>query len=82
MDANLIANEPTAALAPYTTNGIGFSAGTQGNGKPWCLYNDTTAVKAARGIVAASTQCVRFMYRRWVSKSIQPGLTFKGRVLG
>lgn len=58
LDANLIANEPTAELAPYTMNGIDFWAGTQGKGRRLCAYNDTEAVKAARGSVAASAQLV------------------------
>ena len=54
LHASLRANEPTAVLAPYTMNGVGFTAGAHGSGKRWCAYKETAAVKAARGIVAAS----------------------------
>lgn len=74
-----MANEPTAELALYTMSGIGFWAGTQGKGRRLCAYNDTEAVKAARGSVAASAQLVMVSYG--VAKLWRIERTFKGRVL-
>jgi len=54
--ASLIANEPTAELAPYTTKGVDAVAGFQGVGSLRWRNKATAAVRAARGIVAASAR--------------------------